>query len=351
MTTKAKVIGNDLTEPFDHKSKAATTKSATETDPKASATKPDAVTKPTPSTSKDEPPTKRSRPNPTRKRLHDNMDEDDEEDDLSEEEEEPVQIVAIPNPQGTHRPSFLTTYAEKDVKPHTFRNTIFIVVSPHSYLAYFQNVYRAIVNKLYPTHEVPAGTCTEDQFTRICRYLLKARIDAVFSQTAGRRIDNRTPVARDYPIAKSITDVINAIGVVYIDQGGLFVCPQPEAQAVDEDLRSGTYGTYQNLTAVSTLIKRAEGLGIIKTETISPRPEGTPFWIMSAHTLQDAVALDAGVAQATAVFREFTPSDAIFCVMVQNGFNGHVGGHNTVLWTMEPITGIQELRSTYALQA
>lgn len=347
MNTIPKIIGNDLTEPFDHKSKTVITKSATGDKPSTPAPKRKAPSSPKASSSK-EPQPKPKRPRPS-KRADDTMDDQSEPSD--DEDPEPVPTVVIPNPHGHARPAFLATYSEKDVKPHAIRNIIYIIVSPHSYLSYFQNVYRAIVNKLYPTHEVPAGTCTELQFTRICRYLLKARIDAVYSQTAGRRIDNRTPVPRDYQIAKSVVDVINAIGIVSIDQGGLFVCPQPEAQAIDEEQRSGSYGTYQQLTAVSALIMKAKGLGLIKTETISPRPEGTPFWIMSAHTLQDQIADNAGVAQATAVFREFTPSDAIFCVMVQNGYHGRVGGHNTVLWTMEPITGIQELRSTYALQA
>lgn len=343
------ILRNDLTEAPDAKTKAIGTTGEKDS-PSRSTYKRKAPEVVGPSTSKDDPKRRKSTRFDDSRNLtiSDEMEVDSE----NESEHNETEIIIAPHPgTGQTRPSFLTTMRDRDVKPHPIRTTIFIRVSPHDYLPYFQNVYRAIMNRLYPTNAVPAGVCTEIQFTKVCRYLLKARIDAVFSQSAGRRIDNRTPVPRDYEICKSVADVINNIGIIFVDQGGLKVCPEPIAQATDEEQRPGLYGTFQNLNAVTALMRKAHGLGYIKLETISPRPEGTSFWIMTARNINDVIANNAGVALASAVFREFTPSDAIFCVMVQNGFDGSVGGHSTLLWTMEPITGIQELRSTYALQA
>lgn len=349
--SKAENNGNDLTQRFDHKLKAMIV-NPVDTTPAANRKRKGLEGEAGPSKEAEAPlkKTRRTSKDADPETSLTEMDEDESVHSDDSNDKDPT-VVPVVQTAGTSRPSFLSIIRTRDAKPHPIRNNIFILVSPHHYLSYFENVYRAIVNSVYPASAIPVGVCTEIQFTRVCRYLMKARIDAVYNQTAGRRIADRTPVPKDYEIAKSVADVINNIGVVHVDQGGLTVIPRPEDQQADEEQRPSAYGTLNNLTAVSSLVLRAKGLGLIKTDTISPRPEGTPYWIMSARTTTDAIANNAGVATAHAVFREFTPSDAIFCTMVQNGFNGSIGGHATLLWTMEPVTGIQELRSTYALQA
>lgn len=155
----------------------------------------------------------------------------------------------------------------------------------------------------------------------------------------------------DYRIPKSIADMINSIGVIIIREGIMEVCPQPETQPTNEADLLETYGTLNNLTPFNAFVRLLEDKQLIRTETITPKSEGTAFWIMSARAQNDAVAAEAGVVYASAVFKKFTQYDAIMCALIQNSFTGTIDHHSTFLWTIEPITNIKELRNTFALNA
>lgn len=184
--------------------------------------------------------------------------------------------------------------------------------------------------------------------------LTKARIDHVYATVSGRRAGARIPIPREYEVPKCLADIINGIGAVTISSGAFMVIPQSEAAPPDHAVALGTIVTHAMLNLFSRLVKACTARNLIRGAFISSVPEGTAWWILSARQPADiaAIANDVDSVVVVATFKEWSPSDGIFCSIVQcqntGLFPNLLAG---ITWSMDTIRGISGLRNTFNLDA
>jgi hypothetical protein len=248
----------------------------------------------------------------------------------------------------------ITHLARSFSRPFAIHDQQFLVVQTMN-IEYFSNaVYTTIVNAIYPdSTDAQGDMITEAQFYLVNRYLMKARIDQVYSTTSGRRPLQRIAIPRAFAVPKCIADVINGIGVFTVNRGALTVIPQPEDDPQEAAQRIGTLTTHAILTRYSHLVRAAVARNLLRTGEISMIPEGTAWWLLSPRQTANTanIAANAESIVIRSAFDEWTPADAIFCAMVQRHFNGNLNDVNAAFWSTDNIRGISSIRAQFALEA
>lgn len=109
---------------------------------------------------------------------------------------------------------FFSTLPMNTLDAHSIvTEPVFIVIEAEGFKHFFQALRTEIIANLYPdSNYMYAGLINAEEFTSVCNYLLKARIDAVYSNVSGRRTKSRIAVPRDYRVPKALADVLNGIG-------------------------------------------------------------------------------------------------------------------------------------------
>jgi hypothetical protein len=232
-------------------------------------------------------------------------------------------------------------------QPYRITEMQFVTVNTIDYAGYFRSVYQAIASMIYPDWEDGAPMIiTEDEFILVSRYILKQRIDQVYSTVTGRRPQGRVPVARAYQIPACYAVPFNGIGMMNVLSGSYLVVPQPTDPPVDPAQRLQNVVTFQMLERFTRYITTAQLRGFIHLSTLSMAHEGTGWWLISARTVPNANIVAGPVAtrvNVRSVFPEFTPSDAFMCAIIRNGFNGQFANQTIVAWAIETISHVPSL--------
>lgn len=278
-----------------------------------------------------------------------------------------VDPINVPLPPERHREpphtrnhipeGILTQLAGCLSGPAPCHDDVHVIVNTENYIPWFHTLYETIVYLVYPDFDPVAqlNVITEANFTLVCRYLMKARVDNVYGRITGRRPPRRIPIPLDMLVPNALAIVINAIGVVTVDSGAYPVIPQPEAVNVaDVNENLDVRVTHNILGAFTRLITAAANRGLIRTGFISSQPNGTAYWLLSARDSQnpaDVADGDANHCHVFAVFKEWTPSDALLASITLNQFDGMFGGNDELKWTTDPTRAIGGLRQSFNANA
>lgn len=229
---------------------------------------------------------------------------------------------------------------------------VYITVELENYNNYFASLYRSLIRVTYQGGPLPNNLLTEANFQLVCRYLMKARVDLVYSSQSGRRAPHRVPIPRNVLIPKALSDIINAIGPIAVSLGTWIVVPQPPNEGNDQTATLLNRVTHAILEAFSNLIQTAVAFAHIRVAPIGSHSSGTAFWLLRACTPNNATA--GGNAQRVIIrsaFRNFTPADALLAAIVQNQFNGILPTVTNMCWTHPAIVDVMNIRDQFNLNA
>lgn len=248
----------------------------------------------------------------------------------------------------------ISTLARSISSPFPVYDMQEVTVTSSNYEAYFKHLRMDLINAVFPDSAVdPPNIISADDFVIVCRYLLKSRVDTVYSSVSGRRPTHRIAIPRDFAVPKALSDLINGIGVYTICAGAATVLPTPESAPQDANSSVSAQCTFARMTSFSRLVTAAHVRNFINIGYLSNVTNGTAWWLLSARTpaTPDTVASEQTVVQVYSSFKEWTPADAIYCAIVQNHFNGKIGDLEPNKWSTDIIRGIPAIRSAYDIGA
>lgn len=263
--------------------------------------------------------------------------------------------VGIPGSHPSASGGILMHIANRFGTPIPLADTQFIRIDTSGMTGYFESLWDALVTAIYPDSSYDdTGVISAQNFSNVCRYLTKARIDQVYSSASGRRPPGRIAIPRDYEIPKALADVVNGIGPVLVNGGAFTVIPEPEAAPADPSTGLPNLVPYAVLTSFSRLVKAASCRGLIRTSYLSSAIDGTAWWLLTARKASNisTVALNDNQVTTAGVFKEWTPSDGVLCSIVQRGNDGLIPDLLPQLtWVFDTIPGVVGLRRTFNLDA
>jgi len=289
---------------------------------------------------------------PDAKRKVLDLNESIEEDQAVHRKKEPVSASKHQEPGG-----ILVELAKKIYGPYAAHDKLYIEVLSNDMAPYFATLYYSLLGIRFPSGAPiqQLNVITEAQFILVCRYFVKARCDAVFGKVSGRRTQTRIPVASVFQLPKALADIINGIGTIIVNDGGLNVCPQPEADNdPDPQQRLSALVNHNILTAFENLVLACRNIGGIHVSTVSQADEGTAWWLLSARQTTNHTVVCNGLQDnvtVLGVFKEWTPSDAAICAIVQRQNDGLFGGIDEMFWTTDPARSIGATRRAFNIQA
>jgi hypothetical protein len=244
--------------------------------------------------------------------------------------------------------------AQSVTVPYSQCALIEIQVNTEGMESFFRQIRTSILHKIYPDdQDPPADIISEANWTLVCRYLTKARIDTIWSSLTGYRRSDRVPIPKGVDVPKSLADVINSIGAITIMDGAYLLIPAPEPQAIFHGLDLRNLVTKTMLIAFNTFVDTAKRLNIIKIDMIGAHNTGSGWWTISARNSANTenVAHDAQTIVIRSAHTKFTPTDAILAAIVQRGNNGILFNMDPTFTTTDPISNCFELRRQFALEA
>jgi hypothetical protein len=241
--------------------------------------------------------------------------------------------------------------------PAPYHDDVFVIVDSLNYVGYFTSLYETIIHLVYPDFDPAAavGVITEANFVLVCRYLTKARCDNVYGRVTGRRPARRIPIPTDMTVPSALAIMINGIGVVTVDSAAYPVIPQPEAvNAQDVNANLDVQVTHAILRQFVNLVNGAANRGLINTGFLSTVSSGTAYWLLTARSSVNAADIapqDANHCHIFAVFKEWTPADAMLASIALNQYDGLFGGNVELKWTTDPTRAIGGIRATFNANA
>ena len=266
--------------------------------------------------------------------------------------------VHIPMPsQDTKPPSRSYNWLDKFLRdrpglrcPIPIHTDVLIPVESVLMSPFFGHLHEDICNALSLSSN--CGIISREHWILVCRYLTKARCD-LFCPAHDPRFINITAIPQFLEVPKALADVINGIGKVKVLSGAFSVVPAPEQTPDQPSSRLEFIVTINMLDAFTSLIVAAKSRRLIQVATIGDQTEGTAWWAISARdsTNQDKVANQSDSVIIKSAFREFTPTDALMCAIVQRQNDGHLPGASADVWTSNTITGTISIRHMFCLKA
>lgn len=250
--------------------------------------------------------------------------------------------------------NLLRTFSTSIEGPHPFRPMAYVQVVSTNFNPFFSALRTAILDALVPGHDgAPDGFITNDDWRIVCRYLLRSRVDYVYSKMNGVRHEHRCLIPTHMSIPKALADTINGVGSVPILAGGVVIVPEPEEHPAQADQRLGALATRAMVEQFNQLVTSAHSRGFINVSTISMIPEGTPYWLLGAYDLYDrAIATGDNVSvNIRSCFKEFTQVDALQAAIVQTGSTGFTPNDVHHNWVIGPIRGATGFRKEWCLKA
>ncbi|KAJ8674088.1 hypothetical protein QAD02_005350 [Eretmocerus hayati] len=249
----------------------------------------------------------------------------------------------------------------------------YIVFDSSKMNTWFATLRNTLIEAIDPVSQCEDGFISEEDFQLCCCYLVKARVDYVYSCCLGKRAANYIAIPHEFEIPTSLAIVINGIGKYEVMMGAFNVIPRPESQpaeassALDKVVNESIFHSFRSLIGSA---KRKE---LINTDFISLETHGNAWWLLSPRNPSDisTMARNSDSVIVQAMFKEWTPMDAMCASVVQTGFNGQLFHNNLIqhdplevgvnstgiipdafmAWTSNPVRGIHSDRRAFNLNA
>jgi hypothetical protein len=204
--------------------------------------------------------------------------------------------------------------------PYRIHPTDEVIVPLSGFEDYFGSAHDTYSYEMWPaSRDVPPTTINRANFIKVCQYLLRARLDAVYSTCSGKRVARRIPIPTNYPVPKAISDVINGIGHIIMNGGGSVMIPKPEAIPQDVNETIDAQVIFNMLQSFGSFVNLLFSRGFIRLGSISNVAAGTAWWILSARRSDElaTLATEYDTVVSIAAWPEWTPSDAVLSALVQ----------------------------------
>lgn len=227
---------------------------------------------------------------------------------------------------------------------------MFVIVTTEHYNSFFDSIREVLIDLVYPGQDPPAATISAANWRIFCRYMMKSRIDTIYSSFTGIRSNGRIPMPRNVALPRALATIINSIGIVTVRQGALVVVPQPEPAPNDANAGLNNLFTATISATATNLIAAAHSRNFIGITTLVSVPEGTTYWLLTVRNIASPDDVAQGNASSIDVyshFREFTPADALLAALVQNRFNGTIDTTNQAVWKFGPVTASLSIRHQF----
>lgn len=248
----------------------------------------------------------------------------------------------------------LSKLAASMSSPYPTRDILFVLVETIEYAPYFESLYLAMVDVLYPGDDLPpANMITQINFVLVCRYLMKSRIDVINARISGIRRMYRIAIPNAFPIPAALGYIINGIGTFMINSGAALICPSPEPNIQDINLNLVNLVNGNTLTQFASLVNACKSRAFVRTVYIDNVEGGTAYWYLAAinGTTNLLAQGNATTAYVQSTFVEFTPRDAVLACIAQNRQDGLDAFGAGYQWRSDVVRGIQALRNEFNLHA
>jgi len=250
----------------------------------------------------------------------------------------------------------LPSLAMNFVSPLPYHQLIYIQVDSADMAPYFRTLFNSLVTVLYPDFEADQQptVITEDDFVTVCRALVKSRCDYVYMETSGIRPQNQIPLTTTSSVPRALAIIVNGIGTLTINKGGLPVCPRPEDVQANAAQNLDVLATPAMYQSFANLVNSCTTRGFINSSFLSNETTGNAWWLLTARQIDNPTVVANGVqstATAQGVFREWTPLDAVLCTLVQRQNDGIFGGLNEIFWTSDPVLNVDASRQSFNIFA
>lgn len=191
---------------------------------------------------------------------------------------------------------------------------------------------------------------TNVDFVRVCRFLLKGRLDNILREYGRQNPDNRIIITDTFLMPKCLAEVLNGLGGVLVNSKALTIYPIMAAEIVQMDRRIHRMVTHEMQEEYITFVYQLEAAGITKATPMTHVKDGTRWW---ATTVRDnANAIANGNNQVVRVFTqvtEATPSDMLIAAIVQHGMEATFPPLLRELCQSELVININSLREAFFL--
>lgn len=217
-------------------------------------------------------------------------------------------------------------------------------------------VYCEALNVLYPDLQYDhAGIISEDHFICVVRYLFRARIDFVYGNVSGRRVEHRIALPNGFILPKAIADCINVYGTITIHSHSLLVIPKPPVWEEDATTRIYSIVTHVMLDKFSRFVSLCSQRCVFNTSIISRVNNGTAAWLLTVRETMNRMTIGIETShnvQVWSQFPEWTPADGIMAALIMNRCNGYIFQNcDDLYFAMDPINDIVSLRNHFAINA
>uniref|UniRef100_A0A7E4VX36 BRCT domain-containing protein n=1 Tax=Panagrellus redivivus TaxID=6233 RepID=A0A7E4VX36_PANRE len=189
-------------------------------------------------------------------------------------------------------------------------------------------IYSKLIEALFPDDVYDrARIINENDFKLCCQYMLKARINHVYSSVTGNRQYGSFCLPRKFMIPQWIADCIAQYGTKAVHSGAIFAVPQLPDSEKDPLTRIESRVTTDMLSLFTVFINACEQRGYVNTSTVSTALEGSAAWLITARDAnnRDTVATPkTSNVKVWSQFSESTSTDALYATILVNGYNGHL---------------------------
>lgn len=238
--------------------------------------------------------------------------------------------------------------------PMPIQEMVYVDVHLDGYSPFWRSIYRSMARRLYMTSaDFGIVPITEADFLRVCRYLLRARIDEVFARGSGSRPRTRAPLVGDIQVPRSVAEPINNVGMYVSHVGTVIVLPRNAP--VSEDAAAAMRETSIDAITLShfnLFVRQLQETVPMNTDSISRVVDGTGYWLMSVHALDGTPATGSThTVVARSRFHNFTPADAMLASLVQRGFDGNYSGWMAPAFQFDAVRDVPAIRAEYAIFA
>ncbi|XP_043476097.1 uncharacterized protein LOC122507449 [Leptopilina heterotoma] len=227
-----------------------------------------------------------------------------------------------PAPGQFHHPDgfiakYLRSMSARSSFPFPIAPTQIHDISSASYIKYFRSIWTSLTTAIYPA----VDGITQDDFVLMCRHLLVARLNHVNAEY----YDGRSLAPGCSVLPLSLSNVLNGIGVVTTHEGGVVNVPRYGGEPADNELTSTTAAIESGFANLILACKVRDSMS------------------------EEVATGNNNDVIVRASFKEWTPKDALYASIVQNGATGVSSVDKSNVWHSNYISNVLGMRHSFNL--
>lgn len=234
---------------------------------------------------------------------------------------------------------------------HIHNPITLININLANYNPVFTEMYEAFLHTCYAS-QAAFMPITLNNFIRVCRLCLKARIDFIYMRQTGARALDRVNLNQAPEMPRCLAEIVNGIGFVSVIDQYIDICPHAQQEIEPVNERAGRT-PHEIVGQFSLLAKNIALKGFTTLVPLSRTEDGTRYWLMQVRDIvvpQPRTAAGyAEIVNCKIQIDNSTPADVMLAAIVQNGFDGVIPPLNFFIYDSDPVTGVASIRTKFFL--